>query len=303
MKNLVLVLLASLLIGCVQIDYRKWECGKVWGSERFVRKNDFDNKYLVASERGYLYALAGALVLQKDNLEGQQHFFPDVPRMIRVERLSAHNRRSGFEAQTFEVRETADSPVVKEIVIAFAGSNDVLDWLQNFNFLDKRQYKEARDYVRSVANSPEYRGARFVVAGFSLGGALAVHVTKHRDTSDYIAEAWAFNPSPKTWVHGDVDQRIWLAAHVGEAVGVIRRAPFRILPGISAIGAPSDQVVDKYYLIKTNRIYGHFRWVLPVQMLHVADFAIRERALDPDEETEPLKILRDARMGGDRPCY
>ena len=136
----------------------------------------------------------------------------------------------------------------------------------------------------------------------SLGGALAVHVTKNDETPAVVNEAWAVNPSPKIYADGNINDKIWLAAHRGEALSIFRTAPFRILPGVSFIGSTDEHTVDDFYLIKTNQIYGHFRWVLPIQMLHVADFALLKDGGNASGTTEPFEILKRTNFKGAKPC-
>lgn len=293
---------ALILGGCASIDYPKYECGKIWGAERVVKDGDFHPKYLAASKRGYIYALAGALILQKDNKEGREHYFPQLDRLRRIDELYVDDKTTGFEVVTFELFEGNKSTIPSEIVIAFAGSNDTNDWIQNFSPLSTKQYQQAVDYVKGVKGMPRYASIPLKVTGFSLGGALAVHVTKNPETSKFVKEAWAFNPSPKIYADGSTNEKIWLAAHRGEALSILRTAPFRILPGVSRIGATDEHTVDDFYLVKTNQIYGHYRWVLPIQMLHVADFALLKDEGSATVTTEPFEILKSTSFAGAKPC-
>lgn len=263
---------------------------RFWCNERFLQPEQraFDARHLMVAKRGYLYAMAAALALQRDNAEGRAYHFAMPARMKQIDQEKRD--RSGFEASAFEIRD-ATGETMQEVVVAFTGSNDDADWRDTNFGSDTRQYALARRYVSEIAERAEYDGVRLVVAGFSLGGALAVHVTKHAETSHFVAETWAFNPSPKTWVHGRVDQRIWLAAVNNEALRYARTDPFTVLPGVEHIGAPPSQTAEGFYLLEANPVISHYRWVLTRNILHVADLAFRidDRS---DAPTEPSEILR-----------
>lgn len=265
-----------------------------WCNERFLRPeaHPFDARHLRIAKRGYLYAMAAALALQKNNREGRAYHFALPARMREIDRPSRDI--SGFEAATFEIHAADATQGLQEIVIAFTGSNDETDWKETNFGTDQRQYLLARRYLKKIAARPEYQGVRKVVTGFSLGGALAVHVTKHVETSALVHETWAFNPSPKTWVSGRPDARIWLAAVEHEALHYARHNPLlSVLPGVAEIGAPSSQTAEDFYLLEANPVYSHFRWVLTRNLLHVADLAIQNEQT-AHATSEPLEILRSS---------
>ncbi|PLK50534.1 hypothetical protein [Uliginosibacterium sp. TH139] len=262
-----------------------------WCNGRFLdpAAKPFDNQHLKVAQRGYLYAVAAALVLQQDNAESRAHYFSRPERLREIDR--PRRDRSGFEAAAFEVLD-APGGRPKELVIAFAGSNDNADW-QNTNFgFDTRQYTLARAYFKRLASRPEYAGLRVIASGFSLGGALAVHVTKHHDTRTLVSETWAFNPSPKIYASNRQDPRIWLAATANDGVGLAREwaAAAGLLPGLASIGAPASQRAEGYYLLDANPVISHYRWVLTRNLLHAADLAVQEEQ-GPDAPSEPLAIL------------
>ncbi|MBK9218756.1 MAG: DUF2974 domain-containing protein [Uliginosibacterium sp.] len=268
------------------------ETSRFWCNERFLSaaQRPFDAQHLKIAKRGYLYALAAALALQKDDPEGRAHYFTPPPRMLEVDR--PHRDASGFEAVSFEIHALDGEQSLQEVVVAFTGSNDDADW-KDANFgSDRRQYRLARKYLKTIALRPQYRGVRVVATGFSLGGALAVHVTKHHETSAFVAETWAFNPSPKTWVSGKPDRRIWLAAVQDEALHFARsKFLAALVPGVSPIGAPHSQTAEGFYLLEANPVYRHFRWVLTRNILYAADLALM--AEQPiSTTTEPLDILQ-----------
>lgn len=272
------------------IDYTKYERGDFWCNEQKWGVNTFDKNHLNVAKRGYLYVLAAALALQKEDQEAKDHFFSLAERMKEADRPARNS--SGFEVVTFEIYSNKDKNTLQEVVIAFTGSNDIIDWAFA-DTLDKRQYQEAVDYVKKISQKPEYKDIRIVVSGFSLGGALAVHVTKNQESSPYISEAWALNPSPKIHAHSKPDERIWLAAVRREFLSKIRKKPFRIIPGISNIGAPPEHTANDYYLVKANPGFGHFRYVLTRNILFAADIAM---SIDAENQfkDEPLSILKSS---------
>lgn len=291
MYRIILVVIVALISGgCV--GWGEWG-QKTWCNDRFLyTRTDkvADTKHLEFAERGYMYALAGAYVLQKADAEGNDYYFalpsrlkpiPDPPR-----------GEYGFDVKSFELLEESDSQTVKEVIVAFVGSNDWSDWWWTNFLFSKKQYELARNYVRSIHD--RWPDRRIVVTGYSLGGALAVHVTKHPDTKNLIAETWAFNSSPKTWVPGDEDERIWHGAARGELLSSTRGMFFRWLPGINNLGAKEAHTAEDFYLIKTSGIYGHFRWVLARNMLHFADYKKAPNNMPPS--TEPLEILKQSRF-------
>lgn len=284
----VAVLVLVILNGCGTLKYSEHEKGKVWCNDRYLNKLDtpFSKKYLDVAEKGYIYALAGALVLQGNSQEDKEHYFATPQRLVLVDK--PERDQSGFEVGTFKLYETAERITLKEIIIAFTGSNDSDDWLWTNLLFSKKQYVQAEKYVQKIAQ--KYAGDRIVVTGYSLGGGLAVHVAKNHLTKDYISEVWALNPSPKTNSNSLKDDRIWLAAVEGEALSKMRWAIFRIWPGVYDIGAPESQTAVEFYLVQSTSIYAHFRWVLARNMLHVADLSIFNRT--GAEKTEPLLILK-----------
>lgn len=268
--------------------------GRFWCGVRYLdaRTRPFDTRHLEVARRGYLYAVAAALAMQKDDAEDRAYRFAMPDRLREID----HPPRdaSGFEAAAFEV---FDAPGGKpaEIVVAFAGSNDETDWTDANFGNDTRQYTLARRYLARIALRPAYRGLRVVAAGFSLGGALAVHVTKHPHTRSLVSETWAFNPSPRTRVGPQKDARIWLAASTGDGLGILRQVSHytTLLPGVSDIGALPAHRAEGYYLLNANPVVSHYRWVLTRNLLHAADLALRQQ-LPSKDDTEPMQILRSS---------
>lgn len=293
----------SCLTACSTIRYADFECGKVWGNERYLHQNSrpFSDLHLNVAKRGYMYALAGALVLQRNSAEDKDHYYEAPARLRLVEGLRKSDRSSGFEGNVFELRRAENTGSPYEVIVAFTGSNGANDWLANLFPIDT-QYRQARDYLAGIASLPQYKDVRVVVTGFSLGGGLAVNVTKHHDTTKFVDEAWVFNPSPRTYVSGDVDPRIWMAAEKDEILSVARQPVFRIFPGIKSIGVKPEQAATRYGMIKSSPIYRHFRWSLARQLLHVADLALYIESGRTDESTEPLEILKLSKFAAPTTC-
>lgn len=293
MHKLWLVLFSVLLLeGCAG-HYGEWGQA-TWCNQRFLQNREdvpvADPKHLTFAKEGYLYAVAGALVLQKADKEGDDYHF-ETPSILEEIDDPPHGTY-GFDVKAFDVQEDPPSVDTKEVIIAFVGSNDWSDWIFTNFLFSQQQHESARAYVKSIAERRP--GKRIVVTGYSLGGALAVHVTKHEETKKLVSQAWVFNPSPKTWVSGELDKRIWLGAAKGEFLSSIRSPFFTFLPGVNKIGSPESQTAENFYLIKTSGIYGHFRWVLARNMLHFADYAMAPNNSPPS--TPPLEILRQSRF-------
>lgn len=285
-----------LLLGaCQTVPFEK---GAIWCNEplKYEPGVHFDRPHLEVARRGYLYALAGAYVLQNNSDEDRDHWFTLPSRMKEVDRPQRH--ASGFEVRTFELRSKPDDTEPAEVIVAFTGSNDSADWVLTNLFFSRSQYELASDYIEAIAK--RYPEKRIVVTGFSLGGALAGHVTKSDRTSRLVSEAWLFNPSPKLYANDKYDRRIWVGALRGEVLRIIRSRPFELFwPGINRIGAPWQQNAQDYYLISAFPIYGHYRWALARNVLFVADYAHLQNPIgpvDPQRAREPREILEASKF-------
>ncbi|MBI3447520.1 MAG: DUF2974 domain-containing protein [Acidobacteria bacterium] len=263
-------------------DSCKWvesESGDFWCNERYLYPDpnaDTDAlRRLEVARRGYLYALAAALVMQKP--EEVCHRFAAPARLVEV-RPRPDSALSGFEATTFEVRSRVDPNDVEEVVVAFAGTDELRDWAADLGMSD-RQYDEASSYTSAVAKA--HPGKRLVVTGYSLGGALALHVLNDERTSPLIAECWALNPSPLTHAAVRFDSRIWLASSQRDILKFVR---------LNHLGAPEAQSATGYDLVPTRHLDAHLHWVLLRNILWEADLALQDPG-DRTRSTEPLEIL------------
>lgn len=304
-KAIALLLVAIQLTGCVvNKDYTWGEKGYIWCNNRFLepKTKHFDKKEETAATKGYMYALASAYALQRSDLTGEAHKFRLPERLIHLEGIREENRdKSGFEYEAFLLK-PINPEDKEEIVIAFTGSNDGADWLKTNIGRDIAQYQLATKTTENIIKKYQTTNQRVVLTGTSLGGGLAVHVTKSPITRNMVDEAWAFNPSPKTYASNKVDKRIWLVASKGEGLALIRKPFFSFISGWGKIGSPEPQTVESLELIKSNFGYAHYRWGIARQLLFVADYVQSDRYVNP-ESTEPLEIIKASEFKSCRPPY
>lgn len=271
------------------------EEGYVWCNARYLdltspnyqRPNtvnaDKDKRFRLAYE-GYIYALLGAVVLQKEGKGEDKHF--NLPAYIEID--SSVDESSGFQATAFLIYEDSNKRQIKEVVVAFRGTDQRwTDYSKHNLHPDPEQYKPAQDYVLKIAD--KYKGIKLVVTGYSLGGGLAMNVLHNEKTSEKITQAWAFNSSPRTGAKVKVDPRLYLLSAKGEILNLTRR----IREGSKSLGALDQNFSDDYDLLNANSFYLHSRWVLTRQMLIFADMVYYEQSgRKKNYVSPPLKILK-----------
>jgi hypothetical protein len=178
---------------CMSMRWSDYEKGSMYCPVRYqigLSDGDLSANAVRLAGKGYLYALAAAKVLHKDNEEGKDHLFADSEKIVHVVDMDESNW-TGFQASVFEIRNESDSSVEK-VVIAFRGSDQCRDWLMQ-NAGIPAQFSSARQYVIRV--NKKYYGLPIIATGASLGGGLAAHVRQNEETAGLISEAWLFNPS------------------------------------------------------------------------------------------------------------
>lgn len=286
------IFLLITLGGCsiLPVNVGKLE-GKVWCNDRYLTKikgsqrPEFAKSKLEISKNAYEYAVIALLPLQKEDVDTNFHF--DTPENVKhleefdSERIEGMSR-FGFSAKSYLLKKTDGSI---ELVIAYNGSDSILDYLvQNFSiFLFQNKY--ARRYLEYVVDRKPDGVNRIVVTGYSLGGGLAAHVTKYSSKySSDIKQAWLFNPSPRVGdVNSNIDGRIYLLSTKYEVLNKLDR---------KKLGASDTHTMDTYDLIKSSSIYNHYRWVLAREILQYADAAYWYDDKLTEEESPPMKILR-----------
>lgn len=257
----------------------------VWCNTPYLKGAEFSSRQLDIAQYGYIYSLASSLALKNDPF-----WFLPHDRLVEVDRV---HRWSGMEAITYELRNNLNHKKIDEVIIAYAGSNSVLDWLfTNLPLgLAPTHYRHAREYALQIAD--RYKDQRdsidIVVTGASLGGGISINVLKHKETYEYIDKAWVFNPSPKTKVNDEPDERLWGASMKGEFLYPIRNF-FNIAPSLTGIGFYEGQYDDGYYLVESNPAFLHYNYVLTRILLHAAVPALK-RGGDSVLADEPIEIL------------
>lgn len=303
MKLLLLLVLASALQGCSVFNPHGTlgEEGQFWCNERYRADGAkiWDSATEAAAQNGYIYGLAAALALQSDDprdQEAQAHWFSMPLRLEVVDR--PQRSKSGFEVITFRLKPLSTDKS-EEIIIAFAGSNDRSDWIStNLNPFGREQYDEAVSYTKRILFDPRVTGRKVVLAGISLGGGLAIHVLKDSEVEPFIAQAWVLNPSPKIYSPEPATERMksktWMGYSDGEILTWARSDFVRAFIAGAGEIEPGENQTAVFKLIKSNRIYAHFRWGIARQMLWIADY--EETRSDRSKWTEPFAILQDSRF-------
>lgn len=298
-NNFLAIFGVAMLSGCslFPVNWGKEE-GYVWCNARYLDLtspsyqrlgtiNPNQDKRFKLAYDGYIYALLGAVELQKEGKSEDKHFF--LPKYIEID--SSVDEPSGFQASAFKVYEDDDKKILTEVVVAFRGTDQFWKDYSGHNLHPSpKQYKPAQSFVLKIAN--KYKGKKLVVTGYSLGGGLAMNVLQNEKTSPKISQAWAFNSSPRSGERIVVDPRLYLLSAKGEILDPARKI---LREGPKSLGAMDEHFSDGYDLVNASSAYLHSRWVLARQMLIFADMVYYEQSgRNKDYISPPLEILKMA---------
>ncbi|GAB5387101.1 MAG: hypothetical protein Alpg2KO_00690 [Alphaproteobacteria bacterium] len=245
---------------------------------------------------GYIYALAGVIAIQESIDPSIDHFYTAPARLEPVWPVEISRKGlDGFKVSVFKLYDSDQKTNLQEVIVAFAGSDQLWDdWVKHNLGFSKSQHTQAEVLVKYV--SERFEGTPITVTGFSLGGALAAHVThKFEDIPekrDIIKQAWLFNSHAAIRTKTRVNKKIYSLALKGEIAGVARRYGVP-LTGWKANGAPGTQTFhDIQSLNLGNTLKLHSRWHLMRTLLHSAVIYSGD---NPDTTTrEPLEILKSS---------
>ncbi|MGF1779005.1 hypothetical protein [Vibrio nomapromontoriensis] len=303
-KNLALSgAIALVVTGCANNDIGHNDVGYAWCNARYLDYTfytaeagfnlDKDKRFSLAS-KGYLYAIAADYSLQKDLANKDRHVkLPPYMRVVSELTVDKDPNGTGFEATTIEIYSGDD---LREIVMAFTGSNDSADWGHNLKLM-KSQFGVTEKYIDRVVE--HYRDVldddsiKFVSAGYSLGGGLSMQALRYEKRVD---EGWAFNPSPWSGMPFSVEDNQYLLAASGEILAYTRW----IKKGPHRLGTLDENYSDNYNLIKANPFTTHSRWILTRQLLIMADLDYFEKTNRTDSpepgrtQSPALKILHES---------
>ncbi|MGR5339144.1 Mbeg1-like protein [Vibrio astriarenae] len=298
MKRILIIIAVTAIISGCGIFPKNWfkEEGYVWCNARYLDLTSEPykpygsatraDKRINLAMKGYVYALLGAVELQKKGESDDKHF--NLPPYI--EFLESRND-GGFQASSFKVYTSDDKTELYEVVVVYRGTDEIIDWTRHNLSLTPEQYKPAREFLIHTAN--KFPDERIVVTGYSLGGGLAIHVLANEETTGLVSEAWAFNTSPRTGESSKKDKRLYVLGVKGEALGTARAAK----KGLASLGAVPEHYEVGYDLINASSIYLHARYVLARQVLIFADMGYYEEAgRQENYVSPPLRILKLAEL-------
>ena len=287
-KNILLVTCAVGVSSCSIVNYiiQKRESGKFWCNERYLPEdiNHFNDQELTIARNGYIYSFLGAIALQDNSIDSKNHWFnlPD-----NIKEIYSDSKSSGFQGKTFLIFDK-ETKKPQKLVIAFAGTNEPKDWLANTQLSDE-QFKQALNFYKeslqldSVVRSGKLD--KIVVTGYSLGGALATYVGKNPEVKNQISEVWLFNPSPLSKTDYKQEQNFWFGATRNDVLKKLR-ASTKGYMGLFE----KNHIYDDQFLVRSNDIYAHSRWVVARNMLWTADFAYVKQ--DKNEKNPAYDLIQ-----------
>lgn len=279
----------KVLPACFTTRSSDYEQGPVFCSSRYQHGHTADTLSPRARQlagEGYLYALAAAKILHKDNEEGGDHLFGDTL-LLRHNKDYDEDTWIGFQGTVYE-RWSPRGDRIEKVVVTFAGSNQWRDWFtQNIGL--PIQYSSARALVVRASKDEKYKGTPIIATGYSLGGGLAAHVKKHQETAHLVQEAWLFNPSPLDGILGGGPvENVYVLYQDNEILVNLRK--------ILGADYAFDKKTAQYRTIDSAKIYGHYRYSLMLQLLHAADVNYWCKTQGDPHPSDALQILRSSRM-------
>lgn len=290
-KNLNNIVLSVLLITSSSAYSKSYEKGKFWCNDRYLVKQNEEKKIYTPTElqvasKGYKYAVLGALALQEEKEVKHRFNLPDYIKEIPESHIK---NKSGFEAKSFIISDATGTQ--RELVIAITGTNHIFsgDTFANLG-LSRKQYADALEYFKNINSKhgvTSKNNLKVVVTGYSLGGALAGHLGKNPKVKDEINEVWLFNPSPRIYTSDySKANNFWFGAATSDVLRLLRTKKFmRIFP--------QQNIAKDFYLVDSNDIYAHSRWITARNMLWAADLDyFLNKGIDNNPAMEFIKLSK-----------
>jgi Protein of unknown function (DUF2974) len=138
---------------------------------------------------------------------------------VELQELRESRSAAGLELAVYELR---DSGKLLEAVVAFRGTDERKDWIQNLIPFFRNQIPPAEEAFAKIVEHYKGQNVKLVATGHSLGGGLALHMSFIHPNVDAIV----FNSSPVTkagWhpITGNKRVSIWES---GEGLQAYRNA-------------------------------------------------------------------------------
>ncbi len=115
---------------------------------------------------------------------------------------------------------------------------------------------------------------------------MAVNVGKNENVVEKVSEVWVFNPSPKTHTNYKKESNFWFGSSRNDILKKVRSPEYMNL-------FESDHIYDDQFLIDSNAIYAHSRWVVARNMLWAADFSyVADKNKEKEYDNPAYEIIQ-----------